>query len=417
MSPGSVFEEIDCRYPVVVLGGIATLAAGVVAGAATVPLWLPVTRAADLRAKSSCEYVTLFNANDPRFIKFYHDDVVFELNNATVIKGPQADPRVLRAGEGAHPREGGGGGVRVRCDGHRRGAADGVPGLQGLGERLLPAAAEGGRGDAHYQLRVLRSERPEVPAHPGGALQADTRLADGAGPDLAAMSAARLAGLLYLLTLPTAGFGIMSARSLLEGGVADIEASRVLVELGVLLGAAGAVIWLVAGVVFHELFRSVSDRASKLLVVFVVASVVLQLAALAGRLDAISLLDDARTLPGSSPAQTQALVVLSWHRSENLLNASIIFWGLWLVPLAWLVFRCGFLPRTLAVLLLFGAVYYVTYFVGIVLNPAYEETLVGKVMGYAFLTPGTVGEMGTALWLLIRGTGRAAGARTPRGAS
>ncbi len=36
------------------------------------------------------EYVTLFNANDPQFIRFYHDDVVFELNSATVIKGPQA---------------------------------------------------------------------------------------------------------------------------------------------------------------------------------------------------------------------------------------------------------------------------------------------------------------------------------------
>src|SRR3569833_4305337 len=36
------------------------------------------------------EYVTLFNANDPRFIKFYHDDVVFELNTTTVIKGATA---------------------------------------------------------------------------------------------------------------------------------------------------------------------------------------------------------------------------------------------------------------------------------------------------------------------------------------
>ena len=30
------------------------------------------------------EYVTLFNANDPRFISYYHDDVEFELANATV---------------------------------------------------------------------------------------------------------------------------------------------------------------------------------------------------------------------------------------------------------------------------------------------------------------------------------------------
>jgi len=36
------------------------------------------------------EYVRLFNANDPEFIRFYHDDVLFELNSATVIKGARA---------------------------------------------------------------------------------------------------------------------------------------------------------------------------------------------------------------------------------------------------------------------------------------------------------------------------------------
>jgi hypothetical protein len=70
------------------LGGIATLAAGVVTAAAR-----PAAAAnacGGLTREEFLEYVTLFNANDPRFIQFYHDDVVFELNNATVIKGPQA---------------------------------------------------------------------------------------------------------------------------------------------------------------------------------------------------------------------------------------------------------------------------------------------------------------------------------------
>lgn len=221
---------------------------------------------------------------------------------------------------------------------------------------------------------------------------------------------ARLAGLLYLLTLPTAGFGIMSARALLEGGastaVARIEASRGLLEWGVVLGAAGAVIWLILGVMFYTLFRAVGERACKLLVVFVVASVVLLLAALVGRLDAIALIQDARALSTSDPDQLLGLVLLAWRGSENLMNASILFWGLWLVPLGWLVFRSGFLPRALGVLLAFGAVYYVVYFVGVVLCPGYEKTTFARVMAFAFLIPGSIGEMGTALWLLIRGTGK-----------
>ena len=31
--------------------------------------------------------MTLFNKNDPGFLRFYHDDVVFELGGSTVIKG------------------------------------------------------------------------------------------------------------------------------------------------------------------------------------------------------------------------------------------------------------------------------------------------------------------------------------------
>lgn len=71
------------------IGGIATLAAGVVAGVAR-PAAAAGNACGGLTREEFLEYVTLFNANDPRFIKFYHDDVVFELNNSTVIKGAQA---------------------------------------------------------------------------------------------------------------------------------------------------------------------------------------------------------------------------------------------------------------------------------------------------------------------------------------
>jgi len=72
------------------LGGIATLAAGVVAGTTRPSAAVAANACGGLTRDEFMEYVTLFNANDPGFIKFYHDDVVFELNSATVIKGPQA---------------------------------------------------------------------------------------------------------------------------------------------------------------------------------------------------------------------------------------------------------------------------------------------------------------------------------------
>lgn len=73
------------------LNGTMALATGVVAAAAARP-------SVSVAATGSCgglsreeflEYVALFNANDPKFIRYYHDDVEFELPG-TVIKGATA---------------------------------------------------------------------------------------------------------------------------------------------------------------------------------------------------------------------------------------------------------------------------------------------------------------------------------------
>jgi hypothetical protein len=66
-----------------------TAAFGLAAGASLAPT---IARAdADCGGLSRAqfmEYIELFNANDPSFIKFYHDDVVLELG-ATAIHKPQ----------------------------------------------------------------------------------------------------------------------------------------------------------------------------------------------------------------------------------------------------------------------------------------------------------------------------------------
>ena len=68
-----------------ILTGGVVLAAGMAAGTAR-----SANACGGFTREEFMEYVTLFNANDPSFIKFYHDDVVFELNTTTVIKGATA---------------------------------------------------------------------------------------------------------------------------------------------------------------------------------------------------------------------------------------------------------------------------------------------------------------------------------------
>ena len=219
---------------------------------------------------------------------------------------------------------------------------------------------------------------------------------------------ARLAGLLYLILLPTTGLWYGTGRSLMAGDaaatLAKVQTGRTLFEVAIVAGAAGYVDYLIIGLVFYQLFSPVSKRAASLLLAFVAASVPLALAAVARQIDVLSLLDGAKGAPTLGGDQLQVQVMEALHSSNNLFLMTNIFSGLWLIPLGWLMFRSGFAPRILYVLLVLGGFFYVLGFGAPVFNAGYENTVFGRIVGISCGIPGVIGELGTGLWLLIRGT-------------
>ena len=90
-----------------------------------------------------------------------------------------------------------------------------------------------------------------------------------------------------------------------------------------------------------------------------------------------------------------AMLFLRLHRQEIV--AAEILWGLWLFPLAILVYRSRFLPRFLGVwLIINGFAYLALSFTGLLL-PQYED----MVSNITF--PAILGEMAIMLWLVIKG--------------
>ena len=79
--------------------------------------------------------------------------------------------------------------------------------------------------------------------------------------------------------------------------------------------------------------------------------------------------------------------------SHGILIAQI-FWGLWLFPLGFLVFKSGFLPRILGVFLIIAGFGYLTESLGNLLFPNFDVTI-GLYTG--------LGELFLPLWLLIKG--------------
>ena len=71
-----------------------------------------------------------------------------------------------------------------------------------------------------------------------------------------------------------------------------------------------------------------------------------------------------------------------------------IFWGLWLLPMGYLVFKSGFLPRWIGVLLIIGGFGYLIDSAIFFLLPDVDVT----IAQFTF-----VGEVLLPLWLLIKG--------------
>ncbi len=217
-------------------------------------------------------------------------------------------------------------------------------------------------------------------------------------------SAARTAGLLYLLNSALAPFSLLYIPSaFIVAGDASatankIRASQLLFRTGIADELVSATIFIFVGLAFFELLKGVNKKQALLLLILVLISVPMSFLNELSRIAALTLSRGAGFLAVFDPGQVDALVMalLNLHGSGLLLVQ--IFWGLWLFPFGFLVFKSGFLPRTLGVLLIIAGVGYVASSFTSLLFPAYGH----PVFMLAGLF-GAIGEGGTILWLLIMG--------------
>lgn len=217
---------------------------------------------------------------------------------------------------------------------------------------------------------------------------------------------ARLAGILYLLVLPTAGPWFYTSTALLGGDaatLASLENARNTLELMILLGAIGHTVQLVAAVLLYRLLKPFAAIAAGLALILLAVSVPLSFAAIAREMDLLALLRRAAGLSVLDGVQLQAQITLAADAYTSLVSTAALFWGLWLFPLGWALFRCGFVPRVIGVLMMVGGPFYVQAFVGPVFDPSYATSVLSNVIGFVSGIPDLLGELGTAVWLAIMG--------------
>ena len=95
--------------------------------------------------------------------------------------------------------------------------------------------------------------------------------------------------------------------------------------------------------------------------------------------------------------ESQALLYFNQYDNGHLITS--VFFGLWLLPFGYLVFKSHFLPKVLGILLMIGCFSYLINFIGNTLFPNYSSFGISSIIQI----PASIGEIGICLWLLIVG--------------
>lgn len=213
---------------------------------------------------------------------------------------------------------------------------------------------------------------------------------------------ARCAGLVYLIVVATGFFslayvpGKIAAPGNAQAVLDNIVSHDALFRVGMAAFLVEQAAFLLLPLMLFQLFRRVHLAAAVAMVALALPRVPLALAGVAHRLDALQLLTDT----GGLPLQTaQAMARLSMKTYGNDIFIASLFWGLWLMPFGYLVFRSRMLPQMLGVLLMLGSAGYLDAVFGDLLVPGYSAT---PFSDYVHL-PAALGEVGTCLWLLLMG--------------
>lgn len=214
---------------------------------------------------------------------------------------------------------------------------------------------------------------------------------------------ARLAGFFYLVYFVLfflADNGVHST-SVGTGHAAEVASkimtSEWLFRIGFVSFLSAAVFFLLAAWALYRLLKVVDHDLALLFLLLNLAGVSIKCVSLLCELAAMLLLSGTESLKAFPPDQLQALALLLLDVYKNGFMIANIFFGVWLFPLGYLVFKSGFLPRILGILLLVDGVAILTWFFQFFFFPTYE------VISYPCLAESFIAEASLCLWLLIKG--------------
>jgi hypothetical protein len=216
---------------------------------------------------------------------------------------------------------------------------------------------------------------------------------------------ARIAGLCYLIIVVTGVFNLLYVPSKLiywddaATTFATLVAHESLFRLGIVAAIICYIAFLFLPLILFKLLSSVNHIVAVSMVILAVVSVPISLVNLNHKMAVLTLISNANLLTGLQVKELHTQVMLSLQNYENGIEILTVFWGLWLLPFGYLVFKSNILPKVLGILLMVGCFGYLINFIGGFLFSEYAALGIARIISL----PASLGEIGTCLWLLIMG--------------
>ena len=214
----------------------------------------------------------------------------------------------------------------------------------------------------------------------------------------------RIAGLWYLLLCLIGPLRLMyiPGKLFVHGNAtataSNIAAHQWLFRLGIVGDLACALILIFLTLAFYRLFRGVDQYLAILVVIFGgVMPALINFVGVVSDAATLTLVRGADFLSVFNQPQRDALAMLFLRLRDHQNTAAEILWGVWLLPLAMLVYRSRFLPRFLGVWLAINGFAYVIISLTGILFPPYQNKV------FLLSQPALFGELAFMLWLVIKG--------------
>ena len=211
---------------------------------------------------------------------------------------------------------------------------------------------------------------------------------------------ARMAGLFYFIYIIASIIADLFGHFVFADASATVNhimAHESLFRIGVVISLFSYVFFLLAAWYLYVLLKPVNKNMALLFLLLNLGGFAILVYSHLNLFSSLTLLSGADYLKVFQPDQLQAQATLFINLYKNGSTIAQIPFGVWLLPLGYLVFKSGFLPKILGIFLIVDCFGLLIYVCQRFLLPDYG------VIAYPCWVIGFIAEVSLTLWLLIKG--------------